>query len=60
MAYKCMLKLINNQNAQLEKGSITPEDYAAWKENTMNKLDVFLTCNRISEDQYTELTGMLK
>lgn len=60
MAYRSMLKLINNENALLDAGRVTSEEYAAWKENTMNKLDVFLACNRITEDQYQELVGMLK
>lgn len=60
MAYRSMLKLINNENALLDTDRVTAEEYAAWKENTMNKLDVFLACNRITEDQYQELVGMLK
>lgn len=55
-----MVKLINNENALYEAGRVTAEEYAAWKENTMNKLDVFLACNRITEEQYQELVGMLK
>lgn len=60
MAYRSMVKLINNENALYEAGRVTAEEYAAWKENTMNKLDVFLACNRITEEQYQELVGMLK
>lgn len=60
MAYKSMLKLISNENALLESKQISTEEYAAWKESTMNKLDVFLACNRITEEQYQELVGMLK
>ena len=55
-----MLKLINNENALKESGAISDEEYAAWKESTMNKLDVFLACNRITEAQYQELVGMLQ
>lgn len=60
MAYRSMVKLINNENGLYEAGKVTAEEHAAWKENTMSKLDVFLTCNRITEDQYQELAGMLK
>lgn len=60
MAYKCMLKLINYENEQYEAGAVSTIEYAAWKENTMNKLDTFLACNRITEAQYTELVGLLK
>lgn len=60
MVYRSLLKLINNENALYEAGEITAEEYAAWKENTMNKLDVFLLCNRITVEQYKELVGILK
>lgn len=60
MAYRSMLKLITAENSAYDKGQVTDAEYAAWKENTMNKLDIFLTCNRITEDQYTELVGMLR
>ena len=30
------------------------------KEDMMNKLDVFLMANRISEEQYQELVGMME
>ena len=60
MAYRSMLKLITNENALKESGAISDEEYAAWKESTMNKLDVFLACNRITEAQYQELVGMLQ
>lgn len=60
MAYTAMKKLITNQNSKYDSGMITPEEYALWKENTQNKLDVFLTMNRLTSAQYEELTGMLK
>lgn len=60
MAYITMKKLITNQNSKYDSGMITPEEYALWKENTQNKLDVFLTMNRLTSAQYEELTGMLK
>lgn len=59
MAYISMKKLIGNKNAQLASGLITEDDYTAWKEQQMNKLDLFLTCNRLTEEQYSELVGML-
>lgn len=60
MAYITMKKLITNQNSKYDSGMITPEEYALWKENTQNKLDVFLTMNRLTSAQYEELTGILK
>ena len=30
------------------------------KEDTLNKLDVFLMANRITEEQYQELVGMME
>lgn len=60
MAYKSMLKLITAENAAYEKGRVSDAEYVIWKESTMNKLDVFLACNRLTEEQYAELTGMLK
>lgn len=60
MAYRSLVKLINNENALYEAGKVTAEEYASWKENTMNKMDVFLACDRITDDQYQELAGMLK
>lgn len=59
MAYTSMKKLIGNKNAQLASGLITEADYTTWKEQQMNKLDLFLTCNRLTEEQYSELVGML-
>lgn len=59
MAYISMKKLITNQNNKYNARMVTTEDYNAWKEVTQNKLDVFLTCNRLSAAQYEELTGML-
>ena len=60
MAYNSMKKLIENQNAKLSMQYITPEAYDVWKVSTMNKLDLFLTMDRLTETQYNELVGMLK
>lgn len=60
MAYKSMLKLINAENTAYEKGTVSAAEYTIWKDGTMNKLDVFLACNRITEEQYAELVGLLK
>lgn len=60
MAYITMKKLIANQNSKYDSGMVTSEEYGIWKENTQNKLDVFLTMNRLTSAQYEELTGMLK
>lgn len=60
MAYTTMKRLIENENNKLENGTISEDIYALWKESTLNKLDVFLACNRLTSAQYEELVGMLK
>lgn len=59
MAYITMKKLITNENNKLSNGVISQEDYELFKVNTMNKLDVFLACNRITTAQYEELVAMM-
>lgn len=59
MAYFTMKKLITNQNNKLANKTITTEEYEMFKVSTMNKLDVFLSCNRLTTEQYEELVGML-
>ena len=59
MAYKVMKKLIENQNNKLHNGTVTKEEYEAFKASAMDKLDTFLACNRLTTAQYDELVGML-
>ena len=59
MAYTSMEKLITNQNIKYMNGTVDAESYNMWKITTMNKLDVFLTGDRITQVQYEELVGML-
>lgn len=59
MAYKAMKKLIENQNNKLHNGTVTKEEYALFKTSSMNKLDTFLACDRLTATQYEELVGML-
>ena len=59
MAYTSMKKLITNQNIKYMNGNVDAESYNMWKITTMNKLDVFLTGDRITQVQYEELVGML-
>lgn len=59
MAYRSMKKLIENANRELADGKVTQEEYDMYKQNCMNKLDVFLACNRLTASQYEELIGML-
>lgn len=58
--YKLLVTTINAKNKQLDGGEISQEEYAAWKEGTLKKMDTFLVCGRITDDQYTELNGMLR
>jgi hypothetical protein len=60
MAYYSMAKLIANENKLLETGQVTKEEYELFKQNSMNKLDVFLSANRITASQYKELSEMLR
>lgn len=60
MAYKTMKRLIENQNNKLHNGTVTKEEYALFKTSTMDKLDTFLACNRLTTAQYEELVGMMK
>jgi hypothetical protein len=59
MAYNSMKKLIENQNNKMSMGLISPEAYEVWKLSTLNKLDLFLTLDRLTETQYNELVQML-
>ena len=58
MLVTSLKKQINNANAQYNAGTMTAEEYAQFKETTLNKLDVFLTCDRIKPKQYEELNSM--
>ncbi len=58
MAYKTMIKLIENANAQLMGGSWTEEEYYAYRDTQQNKLDVFYANGRLTQQQYEELTNM--
>ncbi len=59
MAYVAMKKLIQNENNKYENAQVSKEEYLLWKTNTQNKLDVFFTCNRITQAQFEELSSML-
>ena len=50
--YYCK-KIIENMK------TLTGEELAMKKEDMAIKLDIFLLNNRITQDQYTELVGML-
>ena len=58
--YKLLVTTINAKNKQLDSSEITKEEYAAWKEGTLKKMDTFLVCVRITDEQYSELNGMLR
>ncbi|MCI8510842.1 MAG: hypothetical protein HFE83_02450 [Lachnospiraceae bacterium] len=42
-----------------KKRSLLPEEWEAFKEEMSGKLDVFLLAGRLTNEQYTELLGML-
>jgi hypothetical protein len=58
--YKLLLKTIDAENKAFEEGNVTEEDYATWKDGTLKKMDTFLVCGRISDNQYKELNALLK
>ena len=58
MAYTTMKKLIVNANTRYEQGSMTKEEYGAYREATQRKLDVFYANGMLTDAQYEELTGM--
>ena len=60
MAYRTMKKLIENENNKLENGTITHDEYDLFKANSMKKLDVFLSCDRITAAQYEELVALMQ
>ena len=60
MAYSSMKKIINAKNTEYDRGAVTAQRYLIWKEQQMKKLDVFLACDRITDDEYTELVGMFR
>lgn len=59
MIFNLLKKQIASEKAKLEKGKIIEEEYSIFKEQTMNKLDVFLATNRITQEQYEELAALL-
>jgi hypothetical protein len=59
MAYNSMKKLIENQNAKLSRGLVTPEQNDVWRTSTLTKLDLFLSMDRLSAEQYNELVEMM-
>ena len=58
MAYTTMKKLIVNANTRYEQGSMTKEEYGAYRGATLRKLDVFYAAGRLTEAQYGELTHL--
>lgn len=59
MTYTLLKKLIEAENKRVENGEVSTEEHAAWKEQTLNKMDTFLICNRITQTQYNELSEMM-
>ena len=59
MTYKNCKKVIENNKKKFNAGTITAEEYEAFKSDMTNKLDVFLLNNRIDNNQYNELIGLM-
>ena len=58
--YKLLVTRINAKNKQLDSSEITKEEYDSWKEDILKKMDLFLLRGRITDDQYNELSGMIR
>lgn len=58
MAYKSLKVVITAENEKFNNGEVTTDEYASWKEATVRKMDLFLTCDRINDAQYSELTEL--
>lgn len=58
--YKLLVTTINAKNKQLDSSEITKEEYVSWKEDILKKMDLFLLRGRITDDQYNELSGMIR
>lgn len=52
MTYRNCKKLIDNR---IKAGSLNQD----WAADMLNKLDVFLLANRITDAEYQELTGLI-
>ena len=58
MVYNNMKKVIEKGNKDFQAGLMSQEEYENFKSTNMNKLDVFLMRDRITSEQYEELSGM--
>lgn len=54
MTYIMVKKVIQNKRSVLEG-----EEWKAFQKKTMGKLDVFLLNNRLTNDEYNELSRLL-
>ena len=59
MAYKTMKKLIEDKKYLLSTGVITQEEYQIFKASALDKLDTFLSCNRLTDAAYAELVALI-
>lgn len=59
MAYKTMKKLIEDKKYLLSTGVITQEEYQIFKTSALDKLDTFLSCNRLTDTAYAELVALI-
>lgn len=60
MAYKAMLKIIEVNKERYTLGHMSDVEYEIFRFNTVNKLDVFLACERLTAEQYEELVRKLE
>lgn len=58
--YSSLEKLIDNAIEKCNKGIISPEDYELFKKDTLKKMDMFLIMDRLTVEQYKELSEKFK
>lgn len=56
--YESLKKLINNANAKYKAGTMTAEECKQFKVSTIKKMDMFVVMDRITTEQYEELSNM--
>lgn len=59
MLNEILNQTITSTNNRYNSGGVTKEEYTTWKQDIINKLDIFLACNRITSEQYEALNSAI-
>ena len=57
--YSVLKKQITRNKEKVANGTMTSEEYATYKEETLSKMDIYLLGERITETEYQELVELL-